>query len=38
MKSGDKLLKKYQGEAVNKETTNICSFFLDKLVIIVSTL
>ena len=32
MKSGDKLLKKYQGEAVNKETTNICSFFLDKLV------
>lgn len=32
MKSTDKLLKKYQREAVNKETTNICSFFLDKLV------
>lgn len=32
MKSGDKLLKKYQKEAVNKNTTNICSFFLDKLV------
>lgn len=32
MKSGDKNLKKYQDAAINKETTNICSFFLDKLV------
>lgn len=32
MKSGDKNLKKYQDAAINKKTTNICSFFLDKLV------
>ena len=32
MKSGDKNLKKYQDAAINKETANICSFFLDKLV------
>lgn len=32
MKSGDKNLKKYQDAAINKETVNICSFFLDKLV------
>lgn len=32
MKSNDSLLKKYQSSAVNKETTNICSFFLDKAI------
>jgi len=32
MKSTDKLLKKYKLEAINKSTTNICSFFLDKIV------
>lgn len=32
MKSTDKLLKKYQVAAINKGTTNICSFFLDKVV------
>jgi len=32
MKSTDKLLKKYQAAAINKGTTNICSFFLDKVV------
>lgn len=32
MKRGDKRLKAYQAEAKNKETTNICSFFLDKAV------
>lgn len=30
MKSSDKLLKVYQANAINKRTTNICSFFLDK--------
>lgn len=30
MKSADKLLRKYRESAINKETTNICSFFLDK--------
>lgn len=30
MKSSDTLLSKYRQYAVNKETTNICSFFLDK--------
>lgn len=30
MKSSDKLLSKYKEAAINKETTNICSFFLDK--------
>ena len=32
MKGADKLLKVYQAEAKNKDTTNICSFFLDKAV------
>lgn len=32
MKRTDKLLKQYQSAAINKETTNICSFFLDKVV------
>lgn len=32
MKGSDKLLKAYQAEAKNKNTTNICSFFLDKAV------
>lgn len=32
MKSSDKLLKVYQASAVNKKTTNICSFFLDKVI------
>ena len=32
MKSNDSLLKKYLQSALNKETTNICSFFLDKAV------
>lgn len=32
MKSSDKLLKQYHQEAINKDTTNICSFFLDKTV------
>lgn len=32
MKSGDLLLKRYQSEAINKETTNICSFFLDRVI------
>lgn len=30
MKSDNPLLRVYRGEAVNRETTNICSFFLDK--------
>ena len=30
MKSTDPLLKQYQSAAINKQTTNICSFFLDK--------
>lgn len=30
MKSGNPLLRVYRGEAVNRDTTNICSFFLDK--------
>lgn len=30
MKSGNKLLDIYRCEAINKESTNICSFFLDK--------
>lgn len=30
MKSSDKNLKIYREEAINKNTTNICSFFLDK--------
>lgn len=32
MKSTDKLLSIYRENAINKETTNICSFFLDKAV------
>lgn len=32
MKSNDRLLKKYQEAAINKGTTNICSFFLDKVI------
>lgn len=32
MKGSDKLLKEYRHAAVNKNTTNICSFFLDKMV------
>lgn len=32
MKSSDTLLKKYREKAINKETTNICSFFLDKAI------
>lgn len=32
MKSSDKLLKTYQSAAINRETTNICSFFLDRVV------
>lgn len=32
MKSTDPLLKQYQHAAINKETTNICSFFLDKAI------
>lgn len=32
MKSTDKLLKQYQAAAINKATTNICSFFLDKII------
>ena len=32
MKRSDKLLKQYQENAINKETTNICSFFLDKTI------
>lgn len=32
MKSTDKLLPIYRENAINKETTNICSFFLDKAV------
>lgn len=32
MKSSDKLLRKYQAVAINKGTTNICSFFLDKVI------
>lgn len=32
MGSGDVLLKEYQSKAKNNETTNICSFFLDKIV------
>lgn len=30
MKRTDKLLKHYQSDAINTQTTNICSFFLDK--------
>jgi len=32
MKGTDKLLKQYQSYAINRQTTNICSFFLDKAV------
>lgn len=32
MKSADKLLNVYRGNAINKSTTNMCSFFLDKAV------
>ena len=32
MKSADKLLREYRNAAINKNTTNICSFFLDKIV------
>lgn len=32
MKSSDEMLKKYQENAINQDTTNICSFFLDKIV------
>lgn len=32
MKGSDKLLKEYQSNAKNRETTNICSFFLDKAI------
>lgn len=32
MKSSDSLYKQYVKDAINKETTNICSFFLDKAV------
>lgn len=32
MKSSEKLLKVYREKAINKETTNICSFFLDKAI------
>lgn len=32
MKNNTSLLKKYLESAINKETTNICSFFLDKAV------
>lgn len=34
MKSSDKLLQTYRKNAINKETTNICSFFLDKAEVI----
>lgn len=30
MKSSDRLLHAYRQEAINRDTTNICSFFLDK--------
>ena len=30
MKGNDKTLKEYRKSAINKDTTNICSFFLDK--------
>lgn len=30
MKSSDPKLKEYRADAINKDTTNICSFFLDK--------
>lgn len=30
MKSTDKLLREYRKSAINKETTNICEFFLEK--------
>lgn len=32
MKSADSKLKKYREKAINKDTTNICSFFLDRAV------
>ena len=32
MKSNSPLLKQYQDQAINKDTTNICSFFLDKAI------
>lgn len=32
MKASDKMLRVYREKAVNKATTNICSFFLDKAV------
>lgn len=32
LNSNDKLLHKYREYAINKQTTNICSFFLDKAV------
>ena len=31
MSSSDELLKVYRAAAINKQTTNICSFFLDKV-------
>ena len=31
MSSSDKMLKTYRDAAINKQTTNICSFFLDKV-------
>ena len=31
MSSSDKMLKVYREAAINKQTTNICSFFLDKV-------
>ena len=32
MKGNDKALKEYRKSAINKDTTNICSFFLDKAI------
>ena len=34
MKSSDESLDKYREQAINKSTTNICSFFLDKAIMI----
>lgn len=36
MKASDKMLRVYREKAVNKATTNICSFFLDKAVTLAS--
>ena len=30
MRGGDPLLRRYRRDAINQETTNLCSFFLDK--------